>query len=599
MAQTPPVWDLSDLYSGIDDPKIEAVLDEQMKRADAFSEKYRNKIDCTDLTAETLNEAISEYESLYQAADKPMDFAALYFSMDTSDPARGAFLQKMRECYSQISIKLMFFDLEMMSLPDECISRIIDDPVLDKYRHFIGVVRKFRDHRLSEPEETIMEEKANTGRRSFTRLFEETVSNIAFNVAGDADKKPMSMSEILALLHDPDREVRRNAAAGFSEGLKANGRTLTFIFNTILQDKATDDRLRKYEFPEQGRHLSNELDNDTVELAVSIAVESSDIVARYYKLKKDILGLDKLTHYDRYAPLFDTKEVVEFDHAKEIILGAFGKFHPVLAESAAKFFDEEWIDAEPRKGKRGGAYCSYVTPDLHPFVFMNYLNRMDDVMTLGHELGHGVHAYLSRPKGYLNFSTVLPVAELASTFGEMLVFEALQAEASLEDKLALYAGKIEGSFATIQRQAAMYRFEQAIHKHRREKGELTTEDFSRYWQNVQQAMFQDSIELGEEHSGWWMYVSHFISSPFYVYAYTFGELLVMALYSMYKSEGSAFSPKYVELLSTGGSMAPVDMLLKVGIDVHDPGFWKGGMKVLSGLLDDFEALYQEYKKTKR
>jgi oligoendopeptidase F len=229
---------------------------------------------------------------------------------------------------------------------------------------------------------------------------------------------------------------------------------------------------------------------------------------------------------------------------------------------------------------------------------MNYLNRMDDVMTLGHELGHGVHAYLSRPKGYLNFSTVLPVAELASTFGEMLVFEALQDEASLEDKLALYAGKIEGSFATIQRQAAMYRFEQAIHKHRREKGELTTEDFNGYWQSVQQAMFQDSIELGDEHSAWWMYVSHFISSPFYVYAYTFGELLVMALYSMYKSQGSAFSPKYVELLSTGGSMAPVDMLLKVGIDVHDPEFWKGGMKVLSGLLDDFEALYQEYKKAK-
>ncbi|MHB1000564.1 MAG: M3 family oligoendopeptidase [Armatimonadota bacterium] len=593
--QAPPVWDLSDLYSGIDDPQIQSVLDAQMQKADEYAAKYRGNIDNPNLSASALCDAIQEYEDILQAADKPMDYAALYFSMDTSDPARGAFLQKMRECYSQISIKLMFFELELMAIPEDMMASIIDNPVLDRYRHFIHAARMFRDHRLSEPEERVMEEKANTGRRSFTRLFEETVSNITFHIEREGRRDAMSQSEIIALLRDPDRELRKAAAKGFTEGLVANGRTLTFIFNTILQDKSTDDRLRMYQFPEQSRHISNELDADTVELAVSSTVESFDIVARYYRIKREILGYDTLTHYDRYAPLFDTKEVVPFTHAKEIILNAFGQFSPTLSDTASKFFDENWIDAEVRKGKRGGAYCSYVTPDLHPYVFMNYLNRMDDVMTLGHELGHGVHAYLSRDKGYLNFATVLPVAELASTFGEMLVFEALQSEASLDDKLALYAEKIEGSFATIHRQAVMYRFEQVIHNHRRDKGELTTEEFSAYWQELQQEMFKDSVVLGDEHKVWWMYISHFISSPFYVYAYTFGELLVMALYAMYKKQGDDFPPKYVELLKTGGSMSPADMLSRVGIDIHDRAFWQGGLQILSEFVDDFEALYKEWK----
>lgn len=593
--QNPPVWDLSDLYSGIEDPKIDEAIADCMSKADAFAAKYRGKIGNDTLDALTLNEALIEYEDFYQSADKPISYASLYFSMDTSDPARGAFMQKMHEQYSQMSIKLIFFDLELMAISDEHMSKLINDPVLQKYKHHIETVRKFRKHILSESEETILEEKANTGRRSFTRLFEETTSNMVFNIECNDESKEMTMSEVLALLHDPNREIRESAARGFTEGLCKNGRTLTFIFNTLLQDKATDDRLRKYDFPEQARHLSNELDNDTVELAVNAAINSSDIVSRYYNLKREILGYDTLTHYDRYAPLFDSDEDIPFDKAKSIVLNAFADFSPVISDSASKFFDEQWIDAEARKGKRGGAYCMYVTPDLHPYVFMNYMNRIDDVMTLGHELGHAVHAYLSRPQGYLNFTTVLPVAELASTFGEMLVFEALQKESSLKDRLALYAGKIEGSFATIQRQSAMYRFEQQIYRHRREKGELTTEEFGEYWQKNQQAMFLDSVELGEDHKYWWMYVSHFISSPFYVYAYTFGELLVMALYSMYKKDGDLFPPKYIELLSTGGSMSPVDMLLKVGIDVHDPEFWQGGISVLRGLVDDFEKLYAEYK----
>ncbi len=585
----PPAWDLRDLYHGIDDPRIEATLSEQLKRADQFAEQYRGKINDPDLTAETLWNAIVEYEIILQELDKPLSYASLLFSADTSDPARGAFYQKMRERHSEVTIRLMFFELELMEVPEEQMARLVCDPVLEEYLHYIWAERLFCEHRLTECEEKVLEEKANTGRRAFTRLFEQTTSNMMFAVDG----KSVTLPEVLALLREPDREVRRVAAGSITDGLMSNSRTLTYIFNTLIQDKATDDRLRKYEFPEQARHLSNELDPHTVELVVKTAQESYSLVARYYRLKRAILGYDKLTHYDRYAPLFETKENVPFDRAKEIILSSFGKFSPVIADSAEEFFTNGWIDAEPRKGKRGGAFCSYVTPDLHPYVLVNYLDRMDDVMTLGHELGHGVHADLAHEQTYFNFSSVLPVAELASTFGEMLVFESLIEHADLDDKLALYAEKIEGAFATIFRQAAMYRFEQAIHNRRREKGELTVEEYSELWQRLQQEMFGDSVELGDEHKCWWMYVPHFINSPFYVYAYTFGELLVMSLYAMYKREGDKFPPTYIDLLRTGGSMKPAEMLCRVGIDICDRAFWQGGVDVLAGFVDEFERLYKE------
>lgn len=594
-SETTPVWNLSDLYNTIDDPRIEQTLQEQLRRAEEFARKYRGAINSPDLTAETLYSAIVEYETILQELDKPLTYASLLFSADTSDPARGAFLQRMRERHSDVTIRMMFFELELMEIPEDRMARLMSDPVLDEYRHYIWAERLFREHKLSEAEEKVLEEKANTGRRAFTRLFEQTTSNICFDVTVGGERKSLTLPETLALLREPDRETRKTAAAALTQGLISNSRTLTFIFNTLIQDKATDDRLRNYAFPEQSRHLSNELDPDTVELVVSTAVDNYSLVARYYRLKREILGYDKLTHYDRYSPLFETKEDVPFGRAREIILSSFNRFSPVIGAATEEFFARNWIDAEPRKGKRGGAFCSYVTPDLHPYVFMNYLNRMDDVMTLGHELGHGVHSSLAREQTYFNFASVLPVAELASTFGEILVFETLQSQADLDDKLALYADKIEGALATIFRQAAMYRFEQAIHAARREKGELTTEQFSELWQQHQQEMFGDSLELGDEHALWWIYVPHFINSPFYVYAYTFGELLVMSLYAMYKREGDAFAPKYVDLLRIGGSMKPAEMLARVGIDIQDRTFWQGGIEVLAGFVDEFERLYKEKK----
>lgn len=592
---TTVAWNLGDLFASIDDPKIEQALEKSLSRARAFAGEYRDKIDSPDLTAQTLFEAIREYEDLIQELIKPASFAGLTFSADTSKPEHGALMQHVQERQTEISLELMFFELELMAATPEIINRLLEDPALARYRHFIIASRLFREHRLSEPEEKILEEKANTGGRAFDRLFDETISAMEFTVKLDGEEKVMTEPEVLALLRDPRREVRKAAAEAFTKGLADNGRLLTFIFNTLVYDKAVDDRLRRYEYPEQARNISNELEPETVETVMKTCYNNYSLVARYYRTKREILGYDKLTHYDRYAPLFEAKAQYTWDQARETVLGSFGQFSSVMAETAGKFFENGWIDAAPRKGKRGGAFCSYTTTDLHPYVLLTYLNKVDDVMTLGHELGHGVHAYLARPQGYLNFSSVLPVAELASTFGEMLVFQNISQKLSLDDKLALYAEKIESIFATVFRQAAMYKFEQGLHRARREQGELTSEQIGDIWQSCVQEMFQDSVELGEDHKHWWSYIGHFVGSPFYVYAYSFGELLVMALYSMYRQQGESFVPKFIEMLSTGGACSPQELLSRVGIDVKSPEFWQGGVDVIGQLVADFEKLYAEWK----
>lgn len=588
-------WNLSDLFSGVDDPGIDASLDHSLALAQAFAERYRGKIDSDDLTARTLLESIRELEEIAVEQTKVASYAALVFFADTSKPEHGALMQHVQERQTEISLLMLFFDLELMAAKPEIIDRLLEDESLANYKHFIHAARLFRDHKLPEGEERILEEKANTGGRAFERLFDESLTDIVFKITLDGEEQSLTEPEVLALLKEPNREVRKAAAASLTQGLVEHSRLLTFIFNTLVYDKTVDDRLRRYDHPEQARNLSNELDRDTVETVISTCVEGYPIVARYYGVKRQALGYDKLYHYDRYAPLFESKEEVPFEKAHEIVLESFGKFSSEIHDAAEEFFDKGWIDAEPRKAKRGGAFCMSVTPDLHPYMLMSYLNRKDDITTLGHELGHGVHFSLSRSQTLMNFSSALPVAELASTFGEMLVFENLVSKSDLEEKLALYAEKIEEVFATIFRQAAMYRFEQDLHKGRRELGELTHEQIGEWWQSNIQAMFGDSVELGEEHSNWWMYVSHFIGSPFYVYAYSFGELLVMALYSMYKREGEAFVPKYIELLKAGGSCSPEELLGRVGIDIRDPEFWRGGMKVVESLVTDFEKLYAEYK----
>jgi oligoendopeptidase F len=590
-------WDLSALFSSITDPKIAETWARAENAADAFAAKYRGKIASPDCTAELLAEGISELEALIQDAAKPGSYANLLFAVEANNPEITGFLQDQSEKGSGIRVKLFFFDLEIQAIGQDRMDAMLANPVLQKYKHYINQVRVSTAYTLSEKEEVILEETANTGVRAWVRLFEEVLAQHEFNFAnpetGSVDK--LSESEILNLLRSPDRAVREAAGNGFSEGLGELSHVLTYIFNNILLDKKIDDKLRDRPYAEHSRHMENELQKPTVDLVMRLCKEKQDLVARYYRVKREIMGLPELTHIDRYAPLFETKEQISYDDARTLIIEAFGQFSGEMSQRADEFFDKNWIDAEPRNGKTGGAFCSYNTPDTHPVIMMSYLNKMDNVMTLAHELGHGVHASLSRAQSYFNFHGTLPLAELASIFGEQVVFDRLVKEASEEDKLALYAEKIEGTFASVFRQAAMFRFEQRCHNLRREEGELNAEEIGAVWQDELQGMFGDSVKMGDQHSAWWSYVGHFIFAPFYVYAYSFGELLSMSLYSRAQKEGPEFEAKYIKMLEMGGSKTPEELMAFVGVNLDDEAFWLGGFEAIESMISTFEGLWAATK----
>lgn len=584
-ASEAPRWNLDDLFSAPEDPRIEAAFEDVLRRAEAFAGAYKGRI--ASLGAADLAAALAEYESIGQQVAIPAAFASLRFAADAGE-ANGAFLQRVRERTTAATLPLLFFELELKAA--EGIESLAGDAALAPYRHYLQVLRAQAPFRLSEPEERVLEEQANTGRRAFVRLFEQTTSNLRFTREGE--DRPLTLSEILDLQSDPDREVRRASADALTAGLEPHARALAFIFNTLIQDKATEDRLRGHAYPEQARHLSNELTPEIVEQVVATAEAGYGLVARYYHAKGRVLGLDRLYHYDRYAPLAVDEETIPYAAARDRVLSAFDAFHSRFGEAGRAFFNG-WIDAEPRPGKRGGAFCSYVTPDKHPYLFLNYLGKPGDVRTLAHELGHGVHAFLSRGQGYLQFHGTLPMAEVASTFAEMLVFEAAREESSPSSLLALYGHQIEQAMSTIFRQAALYRFEQAIHAERREQGELTVERLGDLWQQRVGAMFGDSVELLEGHRIWWSYVRHFVASPFYVYAYTFGEMLALALYRRFGEQGAAFAPGYVEMLAAGGSRSPQDLVAPLGVDLNDPAFWQGALDVLEAQVKTFEEMAAE------
>jgi oligoendopeptidase F len=584
-------WNLSALFANPDDPRIEATWSEGHARADAFAARYRGRIDREDLDPATLLAGLRELESLIQHASKPVEYAGLIFAADVSNPEIGAFYQEQMEKASELRVKIMFFELELQSAPQTAIERCLADDALANYRHYVQVARKYAPYRLSEKEEVLLEEVANTGTRAWVRLFDEVTSNHVYRFRTEGgQEEELTQEEVMTRLRDPDRTVRAAAADALTRGLKEQERVLVFTYNNLLLDKKIDDRLRGYAYPEQSRHLDNELERETVDLVVGLCKERQDMVARYYRVKREIMGLPQLTHIDRYAPLGEAKEEIDYDRSRSLVLESFAAFSPEMAARAQEFFDREWIDAEPRPGKSSGAFCSYVTPDLHPVVLMSYLNKLKDVMTLAHELGHGVHASFSREQTLFNYHGTLPLAELASTFGEQLVFDRLVRDAKPEDRLALYADKIEGSFATVFRQAAMYRFEQRCHRKRREEGELTAEEFGDIWQEELQSMFGDSVRLGDDHRLWWSYVSHFIGVPFYVYAYAFGELLALSLYSRAIEQGQAFAEDYVRLLKLGGSMSPAELMGLIGVDLNSREFWLGGLRAIEEMIDTFESI---------
>lgn len=589
--ETLPNWDLSDLYRSVDDPQLQQDMDSAQEQAARFEEVYRGTIAVQALQPAHLLEALAKYEQLLRFEYRPQAYAMLLYSTDTRDPERGALLQRTREFGSAVASHLVFFDLEIGRISEDTYAAVRGTKQLAPYRHYLDHQRRLAAHNLSEPEEKILVETANARGQAFSRLFTEVHGGARYHLTHGEEKREMNQQELLSLLYSPDRELRRVAAASLTEGLQGNAHVCTFIYNTLLHEKEVLDRLRGFATPEASRHLSNELDAEIVDTVVNVCVANYPTVARYYRLKRRLLGLSELTHIDRYAPILGEQTAIPFAQARETVLDAFGSFSSRFSQIAARFFNERWIDADVTDGKRGGAFCASVTPDLHPYVLLNYTGQPRDVMTLAHELGHGVHDVLASNHHLLDYHPVLPMAETASTFGEMLVFDRLQCTlASGEERLALLCSKIEDAFATVFRQVAMFRFEQRAHAGRRSGGELTTDRFNELWQECQQEMFGDALQLGAEHACWWLYIPHIINTPFYVYAYAFGELLVLALYAQYQKEGDAFVERYLQLLAAGGSQAPVELISGLGFDVRSPDFWQGGCDLIRESVEQAEAL---------
>ncbi len=581
-------WDLTDLYNGVDDPALEADLKAAAARADALAETYRGRV--AELDADELHTLIEGYEATVELVHKAGAFAHLHWSTNSADPARGALLQKVSEQGAQMEQKLLFIELEWANAPDDKAEALINAPKLAHYRHWLILARRYRPYLLSEPEEKILSEKAVTGRNAWGRFFGEVHANARY----DFDGAQVPLEVVLNKLREADRAVRKRAHATLTAKLTEISHTSTFIFNTLLADKASNDRLRNYPSWISSRNMHNQVDDASVQVLVDSVTARYDIVTRYYNLKRKLLGVDELFDYDRYAPLPAADREYSWDEARAIVLDAYNAFNPRMAEIAAMFFENNWIDAGVTPGKQGGAYSAWTIPSLHPYVFMNYQGKIDDVSTLAHELGHGIHQYLARERGMLQASTPLTTAETASTFGEMLVFHKLLAQ---EDdpavRLAMLTNKIEGSFATIFRQISMNRFEDIIHTARRTQGELATDHYNDAWLKTQRDMFGDSVTMTDEYGIWWSYVSHFVAVPGYVYAYSFGELLVFALYARYKEHPEGFAEKYQAMLAMGGSDWPHAIVNPLGVDLTDPDFWKLGLAELEKMVIEAERLAEQ------
>jgi oligoendopeptidase F len=586
------VWDLRDLYRDVDDPQISEDLDSALKRAQAFEAAYRGKIHVENGPApEFLRDALVELEGLSEQMDKPAIYAQLIHAAKTDDPRHGALVSRTREARTAINKHLIFFDLEWVKLPEDLARPLIESPVLARYRHYLEQKRAWRPHYLSEPEEKVLDEKNVTGRAAWVRLFDETVSSILCPFEFDGQVERVSKEQLLSKLYDSDRNVRRTAAEGITKGLQENARLLTYIFNTVVLDHKSDCELRHFDSPMAPRHLANEISDQVVEALMTAAERHHGTFQRYYALKGRLLGIEPLYDYDRYAPLFPDLPECDWPTARRIVEESYEAFSPRAGGVIRDFFDRSWIDAALRPGKRGGAFSSSAVPSVHPYILMNFTDKLRDVMTLAHELGHGLHQYLSRPVGYLQCDTPLTTAEMASVFGEMLTFQRLQKlYPEPRIRLAMLCSKIEDAFATVFRQIVLTRFEQLLHQTRRDRGELTCEQINDLWLAANRPMHGEVVRLTEGYAWWWLYIGHFIHVPFYCYAYAFGELLVLALVQKYKQEGEAFVPKYLELLSSGGSEAPHVLLARMGVDVTDPQFWELGLRLLGDMVAEAEEL---------
>lgn len=585
------LWDLSIFYTSPDDPAIQRDLDAVTEKVEEFAAAYRGRV--AQLDAEEMVDAMIEQEAIQDAAGRISSYAFLNYSTDTTDPQRGALVQKITENNAMLVQKSMFFELEWKEVPDEQAAKLLADPTLGKYKHPLEAERRSKPYTLSEIEEQLLVEKAVTGSSAWSRLFTQITSSIRY----DFDGEKLNQSQVLAKFHDVDRETRLKAATALTEGLRTRSMELTYIFNVLVADKASDDKRRGYPSWISARNLSNKAPDEVVEALIKAVTSRYELVARHYNLKRVLLGYDELFDYDRYAPIPVKAEESEYSWAEAcaIVKDAYTAFSPHMGEIVQRFYDENWIHAALLPNKRGGAFASPTVPSAHPFVFINYTGQARDVMTLAHELGHGLHMYLSaEAQGITGLYTPLTTAEMASVFGEMLTFTDLTSkEPDAATRLAMLAQKIEDSFATVFRQISMNRFEDGLHTARRSEGELSTERISEIWMNSQRAMFGESVNLRDDYALWWSYVPHFIGSPGYVYAYAFGELLVLALFNLYQKRGAEFVPQYLDVLAAGDSDYPEKILAKVGVDLTDPAFWDEGLEALAKLVEQEEQLARE------
>ena len=558
---------------------------------EAFQERWRGKI--ADMTAANFVSAYADLEAIYDLSGRLGAYAFLNFSTDTGNPAFMAHVAKIQDLDAELNQKIVFFYIEWNALEDEQAEAILADPLLEKCRYYLEAERRNKPYYLTEAEEQVIIEKQVTGSAAWTRFFTQLTSAFRFDWLGDE----VNMTTVLNKMRDADRDIREMAWRKLTDKLKERSMELTFIFNTLALDKANSDRRRGYASWISSRNLSNKASDEVVEALVSTVTSNYGLVARHYELKRSLLGFDELYDYDRYAPL-NLKESEAFyvwEQARDIVLAAFDNFSPRMKTVAQHFFDHNWIHAPVLPNKRGGAFAASTVASANPYVFLNYLGDTRDVTTLAHELGHGIHMYLSgKENGLFALYTPLTTAEMASTFAEMLVFQDLMAaEDDDEVKLSMLTEKIEDTFATVFRQISMNRFEDKMHTARRSEGELTAERFNELWLETQRDMFGDSVTITDEYGSWWSYVPHFLHTPGYVYAYSFGELLVLALYRLYQEEGDAFVPKYIDLLAAGDSDYPDRLLASVGVDINDPGFWQKGIDVIEAWVTQAESLSRQ------
>src|SRR5215467_12915751 len=580
-------WQLEELYSSPVDPAIERTLAEALDFAKEFEQSYKGRI--AELTPVEFAAMMNDLSDHYTRSSRPAIYAHLLHTLDTRDHAAGRLVMRNREAGAERGRHLVFFGLEVAQLTDEQCARLYADPAAARYRHAVEQERLYRNHQLSEVEERLLTEISPTAGSAWSRLFEELCSAVRVDIDGGS----VPLATALSRLREADRAERESASHAITAALGQDIRTRAYIFNVLLQDKAISDRLRKYPTWISSRNLANETSDAAVQALVEAVTGRYELVARYYRAKRRLLGLDRLYEWDRYAPIDQATRRITWTDAREMVLSSYHRFSPRAGRIVADFFTKRWIDAPVLEGKEGGAYCAFATPDLHPFVMMNFTGQLNDALTLAHELGHGLHDVLAAECNHIfDYHPPLTLAETASVFGETLTFDAVMAEErDATVRLAMLCHQVEDSFATIFRQVAMNRFEDAVHTARRTQGELSIDQVGAMWQERVQAMFGDSLVLTEEHQGWWSYVEHFVHVPGYVYAYAFGNLLALSIYQRYREVGtSEFVNAYLDFLGYGGSMAPDQAVRRVGMDITDPKFWDAGLDIVGGMVSQVEQL---------